>query len=135
MARVVLNNPSITINSVDLTDHIAQVSIEINYDEVETTAFGNSFRTRVAGLGDASVSLDFHQDFATSNVEATIYPLLGTTTAIVVKPVNTTTSTTNPSYSFSALVNGWTPVAGSVGDLLTASVSWPISGTVTKATS
>lgn len=135
MARVVLTNPSITINSVDLTDHIAQVSIDISYDEVETTAFGNSFRTRVAGLGDATVGLSFHQDFATSNVEATIYPLLGTTTSIVVKPVNTTTTTTNPSYSFTALVNGWTPVSGSVGDLLTADVTWPISGTVTKATS
>ncbi len=135
MARVVLTNPSITINSVDLTDHIAQVSIDISYDEVETTAFGNTFRTRVAGLGDATVGLSFHQDFATSNVEATIYPLLGTTTQVVVKPVNTTTTTTNPSYTFSALVVEWAPVSGSVGDLLTADVSWPISGTVTKATS
>lgn len=135
MARVVLTNPSITINSVDLTDHIAQVSIDISYDEVETTAFGNTFRTRVAGLGDATVGLSFHQDFATSNVEATIYPLLGTATNIVVKPVNTTTSTTNPAFSFSAVVLEWSPVSGSVGDLLTADVSWPISGTVTKATS
>lgn len=135
MARVVLTNPSITINSVDLTDHIAQVSIDISYDEVETTAFGNTFRTRVAGLGDATVGLSFHQDFATSNVEATIYPLLGTTTAVVVKPINTTTSTTSPAYSFTCLVTEWAPVSGSVGDLLTADVSWPISGTVTKATS
>lgn len=135
MARVVLTNPSITINSVDLTDHIAQVSIDISYDEVETTAFGNSFRTRVAGLGDATVGLSFHQDFASSNVEATIYPLLGSTTQIIVKPVNTTTTTTNPSYTFTALALEWSPISGSVGDLLTADVSWPISGTVTKATS
>lgn len=135
MARLVFTNPSITINSVDLTDRIAQVSIDMSFAEVETTAFGDSAVTRVAGLGDHSVSLSFHQDFASGEVEQTIYPLLGTTTTVVVKPVNTTTSTDNPSYSFSALVNSWAPISGSVGDLLTADVTWPISGMVNKTTS
>ena len=134
MARLVFTNPSITINSVDLTDRIAQVSIDMSFAEVETTAFGDSAVTRVAGLGDHSVSLSFHQDFAGTETEATIYPLLGTTTAIVVKPVNTTTSTTNPSYSFNALVTEWSPISGAVGDLLTADVTWPISGLVNKTT-
>jgi hypothetical protein len=134
MARLVFTNPSITINSVDLTDRIAQVSIDMSFAEVTTTAFGDSAVTRVAGLGDHSVSLSFHQDFAATETEATIYPLLGTTTTIVVKPVNTTTSTTNPQYTFNALVNAWAPVSGSVGDLLTADVTWPISGMVNKTT-
>ena len=135
MARLVLTNPSISINSVDLTDRIAQVAIDMSFAEVETTAFGDSAVTRVAGLGDHSVSLSFHQDFATSEVEATIYPLLGTTTTVVVKPVNTTTSSTNPSYSFTALVTEWSPISGTVGELLTADVTWPISGLVNKTTS
>lgn len=135
MARLVFTKPSITINSVDLTDRIAQVAIDMSFAEVTTTAFGDSAVTRVAGLGDHSVSLSFHQDFASGEVEQTIYPLLGTTTTIVVKPVNTTTSTDNPSYSFSALVNSWAPISGSVGDLLTADVTWPISGMVNKTTS
>ena len=135
MARLVFTKPSITINSVDLTDRIAQVAIDMSFAEVTTTAFGDSAVTRVAGLGDHSVSLSFHQDFAAGEVEATIYPLLGTTTTVIVKPVNTTTSTDNPSYSFSALVNSWAPISGSVGDLLTADVTWPISGMVNKTTS
>jgi len=135
MARLVFTNPSITINSVDLTDRIAQVGLDMSFAEVPTTAFGDTAVTRVAGLGDHSVSLSFHQDFAAGEVEATIYPLLGTTTTIIVKPVNTTTSTDNPSYSFTALVNAWAPVSGSVGDLLTADVTWPVSGAITKATS
>ena len=134
MARLVFTNPLITINSVDLTDRIAQVAIDMSFAEVTTTAFGDSAVTRVAGLGDHSVSLSFHQDFASGEVEATIYPLLGTTTTVVVKPVNTTTSTDNPSYSFTALVNAWAPISGTVGDLLTADVTWPISGLVNKTT-
>jgi hypothetical protein len=135
MPRLVLTNPSISINSVDLTDRIAQVAIDMSFAEVETTAFGDSAVTRVAGLGDHSVSLSFHQDFAATEVEATIYPLLGTTTTVVVKPVNTTTSSTNPSYSFTALVTEWSPISGTVGELLTADVTWPISGMVNKTTS
>jgi hypothetical protein len=134
MARIVLTDVSVTINSVDLSSHIASVTIETNFDEVETTAFGNTARTRVAGLQDSSVSLDFHQDFAASEVEATIYPLLGTTTAVVIKPDSGAVAADNPSYSFDCLVNQWTPLGGGIGELATASVTWPISGAITKAT-
>lgn len=135
MAKLVFNNPKITINSVDLTDRIAQVSLDMSFAEVETTAFGDSAVTRVAGLGDHSFSASFHQDFASSEVEQTIYPLLGTTTEITVKPVNVTTATDNPLYTFTVLVTEWSPVAGSVGELLTADVTWPVSGSVTKSNS
>ena len=135
MAKLVFNNPKITINSVDLTDRIAQVSLDMTFAEVETTAFGSSAITRVAGLGDHSFSASFHQDFASSEVEQTIYPLLGTTTEVTIKPVNITTATDNPLYTFTVLVTEWSPVAGSVGELLTADVSWPVSGGITKSNS
>ncbi len=82
-----------------------------------------------------SVAIEFHQDYAAANVEATVYPLLGTTTAVVVKPNGATTAADNPAYSFTALVSEWTPLNGAVGELATASVTWPISGEVTKAVS
>lgn len=132
MAKLVFNNPKITINSVDLTSMVAQVSLDMTFNEVETTAFGATAVTRVAGLGDHSFSASFHQDFAASQVEATIYPLLGTTTQVTVKPVNITTATDNPLYTFTVLVSEWSPIAGSVGELLTADVTWPVSGGITK---
>jgi len=133
MAVLVLTNAFITINSVNLSDHVASVTLTTNDDVVETTAFGSTARTRIAGLGDNSVAIEFHQDYAASNVEATVYPLLGTTTSVVVKPNGATTAATNPSYTFTALVSEWTPLNGAVGELATASVTWPISGEVTKA--
>ena len=106
MARIVLTNAKVTINSVNLSDHIASVTLSTSADVVETTGFSSTAaRTRVAGLQDNSVTLEFHQDFATSNVEQTIYPLLGTATTVVVTPVDTTVGATNPSYTFSALVS------------------------------
>jgi len=134
MAKIVLTDAKVTINSVVLSDHISSITIDTKDDIVETTAFGSSAKTRVAGLQDNSVTLDFMQDFASANVEATIYPLIGTTTTIVVQPTSSAASTTNPTYTFSALVSEWTPLKGTIGSLATASVTWPISGTITKAT-
>ena len=135
MAKLVLTNPSITIGGIDLSDHCSSITLDTKYDIVETTAFGSTAKTRVAGLADNSVTLDFMQDFASANVEATIYPLLGTATSIVIKPVAGTTTTTNPQYTVSALVSEWQPLKGSIGALATASVTWPVSGTITKALS
>ena len=133
MARIVLTDAKVTINSVNLSDHIASVSLSTTNDVVETSAFNSTAaKTRVAGLQDNSVTLEFHQDFATSNVEATIYPLLGNTTTIVVSPTSTV-SATSPSYTFTALISEWTPLNGGVGELATASVTWPVSGAITKA--
>jgi hypothetical protein len=134
MARIVLTNAYVLFGSTDISDHVSSISLSSTFDIVETTAFGNSSKTRVAGLADNSVSLEFHQDYATSSIEQTVYPALGTAVTITVKPVNTTTSTINPQYAFSAVVSEWTPVNGAVGELSTASVSWPISGAITKTT-
>jgi len=135
MAVITLTNAYITINSVNLSDHIASVTLTTTDDVIETTAFGSSARTRIGGLADNSVALEFHQDYATSSVEATVYPLIGTTTAVVVKPNGATTGAQNPSYTFNALVSEWTPLNGAVGELATASVTWPIDGNITKAVS
>jgi len=133
MARIVLTDAKCTINGVNLSDHIASITLSTSADVVETTGFSSTAaRTRVAGLQDNSVTLEFHQDFATSNVEQTIYPLIGTATTIVVSPTSTV-SATSPSYSFSALISEWQPLSGAVGELATASVTWPISGAITKA--
>lgn len=134
MARIVLTNAYISVGGVDLSDLVSSVSLSSTFDVVETTAFSSSAtKTRVAGLADNSITLEFHQDYATGEVEQTIYPLLGTVAAVIVKPNGATTSAFNPSYTCQAVISEWTPVNGAVGELASASVSWPVSGAITKA--
>jgi hypothetical protein len=135
MPRLVLTNVTVTFGTTDISSYVTSVTLGTTLDVVETTAFGNTARTRVAGLADNSVALEFNQDYATSALEATIYPTIGTAVSMTVKPVAGTVSPTNPAYSFSALVSEWTPLNGAVGELATASVTWPISGVITKTTS
>ena len=134
MARIVLTDAKVTINSVNLSSYISSVTLSTSNDVVDTSGFSSTAaRTRVAGLQDNSVTIEFFQDFATSLVEQTIYPLLGTTTSVVVLPTSSAASATNPSYTFTARVSEWQPLSGAVGELSTASVTWPISGAITKA--
>ena len=134
MAKFVATDYDITIGGTDFSASLAAVTLDVSADEQETTAFGDSFRSRVGGLKDASVSLDFHQDFGAASVDATLWPLLGGTAQIVIKPTSSSASATNPSYTFTALVTQYQPFASNVGDLATLSVTWPVTGAVTRGT-
>ena len=135
MAKFVATDYNITVNGTDFSTSLASAELSIESDDVETTAFGGEWRTRTGGLKQASLSLEFHQDFGASSVDATLFPLLNTLATVVITPTSGTVSATNPSYTATALVNQYMPFASSVGDLATLSVTWPVSGTVTRATS
>lgn len=134
MAKFVATDYKITINGTNFSTSLASVELNIESDDVETTAFGGEWRTRVGGLKQANLTLEFHQDFGAASVDATLYPLLNTIATVVMVPTSGTVTATNPSYTATCLVNAYQPFASSVGDLATLSVSWPVSGTVTRAT-
>jgi len=134
MAKLVLLNASVTLNGTNISDDVAAVTLSTSAAEVPTTSFGSGGAvTRVAGLIDNSVTLSLHNEF--SSVEGLIYPLVGSTAVtIVIKASTAAVSTANPSFTASVLVTEWSPINGAVGELNTADVTWPISGTITKAT-
>jgi hypothetical protein len=136
MAKFVATDVKTTINGTDFSSFLAAVTLDIKADEVETTSFGRTFRTRIGGLKDGSIKLDFHQDFGASAVDTTLWPLLGQQATVVVTPTSTAVSATNPSYTGVFLVSQYSPVASSVGDLATFSVSWNAAGTagITRGT-
>jgi hypothetical protein len=134
MAKFFAQDYKVTVGTTVLSDSIASVTLDITTDEVETTAFGSTYRTRIGGLKDASVSLDFHQDFGAGAVDALLFPLMGSTVAVAIAPTSGTVTVTNPEYRFTALVTQYQPFAGAVGDLATLSITWPVSGEVVRGT-
>ena len=132
MAKLVLTDANISLNSTDISANVASITLSSSAAEVETPAFGQGAVTRVGGLKDNSITLSIHNDY--SAIEGLVYPLIGATATIVVKPNGTAAaSSANPSYTATVLVTEWTPVTGAVGELATADVTWPISGTITKS--
>lgn len=137
MAKLVLKNPQITVNSVDFSDHISSVEIMLSKDEVDVTNFGSGgVKQRMAGLEDASFTLNFQQDFATAEVDATLYPLWDAETEfpVVVKPSTAAVSASNPSYTGTCIVLEYQPLSGAVGELSETSVEFLSNNGITRAT-
>jgi hypothetical protein len=133
MAVLTLTDASITINSVNLSDHANSVTLNYEADSIEVTAFGAGGHTFTGGLQNNSIEIALMQDFAAANVEATIYGLVGTTTTVVIKPTSGVVSATNPSYTVTgAFLAAHTPVAGAVGELAMTTLSFT-GGTLVKA--
>jgi len=139
MPRLVLTNAYVLYASNDISTYVTSVSLSSSVDVIETTGLGSSARTRVGGLFDNQVTFEFNQDFADNALEELINgtslatTTVGTTVAMEIRPVNGAVSASNPKYTFNALISEWQPLSGAVGELVTASVTWPISGVITKA--
>lgn len=134
MPKFVITDPVVVFAGSTVTTSTASVTIEIEADDIETTAFGgNGWRTRVAGLKQGTVSFDFHEDYAASAISSLVFNNFGSSVAVQVIPTGTTVSATNPRWSFNALVTNYATL-GAVGDLATMSLQLPIDGAVTRGT-
>jgi len=133
MAKFVATDYKVTVNGTNLSSSLTSVDLP-SADEVDTTTFGGAWRTVTGGLQSGSITLNFNQDFGAASVDATLFPLFNTAATVVITPTSSSVSSTNPSYTAIALCNSYQPFASSVGDLATLSVTWPTSGTVTRAT-
>ena len=127
---------TVTVNSVDLTDHITSVSgFNETCADLTTTAMGETNVSRIGGLKDASVSITFLNDFAASETYATLASLLGTAINVTITPASGSVTATNPKKTASCLVTELPFVDGAVGDLAEVSVTWPVTGAISTATS
>ncbi len=135
MAVFLNNGVSVTVNSVDLSDHVTSITINRTFDELEVTAMGDSGHKFVKGLEASSITIDFLNDTATGEVLQTLQAAWGTSVPVVIKQTSAAVSATNPSYTMTCLVNNTTDINGSVADLSTQSVTWTVNGTIAVATS
>jgi hypothetical protein len=132
---VYLSNPSVTINSVDLSDQCTAATITYTVEALENTAFGSTARTYTGGLANNSITVTLYQSYAAAETEVSVYNLVGTTTSIVIKPSSGAVSATNPSYTLAtAYLESHTPINASLGELSTIDLTFT-GGTLTKATS
>jgi hypothetical protein len=134
MAVFLNNGVVLTVNAVDLSDHVTAVTINRTFDELEVTAMGDSGHKFVKGLEASSVTIDFLNDTASSEVLQTLQAVWGTSTTITMKQTSAATSATNPLYTMTCLINGTTDINGSVADLSMQSVTFNVNGTVVITT-
>jgi hypothetical protein len=134
MAKFAATDYKISVAGTDFSTNLNSVELAQEADDLETTAFGQGWRTRIGGLYNATVTLNFMQDFGSGSVDAVLNPLLGSIATVIIQSATGTVSATQPKYTATCLVTQYSPFASSVGDIATLSVSWPVSGTVTRGT-
>ncbi len=136
MAKFVITNAWVRINSVDLSNYVKEVTVNLERDDVEITAFGDSGKRRLAGLKDESFELTLLQDFDASKVDATLWPLYngGSEFLVEVAGAGSAISATNPKYSGSCILTSYPPLDAGVGDAATTKITLPVSGEITRAT-
>ena len=134
MAVFLNNGVVLTVNAVDLSNHVTAVTINRSFDELEVTAMGDSGHKFIKGLEASSITIDFLNDTATANVLQTLQAAWGTNVTVTVKQTSAATSATNPLYTMTCLVNNTTDINGSVADLSTQSLTFNVSGTIAVTT-
>ena len=135
MAVYLANTGVLTVNAVDLSTLVSNVTINRAFDELEITALGDGGHKYVKGLESSSISIDFYNDSATSKTLQTLQTNWGQNVVVTFKQTDAAVSATNPLYTMTCLINNTTPVNGAVGDLSTQSVTWNVSGTIAVTTS
>jgi hypothetical protein len=117
MAVFLNNGVVLTVNAVDLSDHVTAVTINRSFDELEVTAMGDSGHKFVKGLEASSITIDFLNDTATGEVLQTLQAAWGTSVTVTAKQTSEAVSAANPLYTMSCLINNTTDINGSVADL------------------
>jgi len=135
MAKLSTKDFYVAIDGTNWSTSIASIDISDSFEELDTTTYGLTAKTRIAGLEDGSVAITFKQDFAAASVNATFHAKRGQTVSIEVRPTSAAVSATNPKLTFTALVTEWPVFSGAAGTIHEVAVTWPITGAKSLATS
>jgi len=135
MATLVYTNAKIEVNGTDMSSHASEVGLNYASEMQDETAMGDDTRIRKGGLKDWSIDVTWHQDFAASAVDATLFSLVGTTVCVELRPQNICSTAINPIYSGIAVIESYNPLGGSVGALLDAPTTFQSAGTLSRASS
>jgi hypothetical protein len=134
MAVFLNNQVGVKVNSVDLSDHVNQITLNRNFDQLEVTAMGDSGHRFIKGLEASSITLDFLNDTVSASVLQTLQAAWGTNvTVVLLQNKGTAVSATNPLYTMTCLINNTTDINGATGDLSMQNVTWQVSGTIAVA--
>ena len=132
MAVYFAQNSYFKLGTYDLSSVVQSISLNINYEQLDVTASGDTNRKYLKGLGAHQISGTLFLDQATLGTGATravLDSLQGTSAAFELAPNGSTASTTNPVYKGSCFVNGYTPVNGTIGDVATVDFTFDVTAT------
>ena len=117
-----------------MTAFTESISFTAEAETQDDTAMGDDWRQFLGGLLSGSMDVTFNQDFAAGAVDATLWSVLGTSAAWVIRPTTEAVGAANPQFSGVGLLTSYSPVMGTVGDGAKTTVSIICKSSVTRST-
>ena len=115
------------------TNVIQSFSITYEAELLDKTVMGSSFRKRKPGLKNWSVSVDVLQDYTDNKISEKLWNMVGSSCLyFTARPTSASAGPANPRFHGSCLLESYTPIAGGVGELATASVTFQGNGLLTR---
>jgi len=134
MASFVYTNAFFSATGVDLSDHVKSVTVNYSAELQDNTAMSDTTRSRLGGLKDWSMEVEFHDDFAAGKVNVTLWSKVGSTCVVLMRPDAGALSATNPNFTGTSILESL-PVGGTLGEMAATTATFQSAGTLSRATS
>jgi hypothetical protein len=126
MAKYIIDDPVVTIDGDDFSDHFSSCEIEAEFERVSVTAFGADFNEYLSGLGEATMTFEAFQDHATGELDQNMWPIFINKTPVVVtvRPTGSAVSSQNPKYTMTGVLSTYAPISGAKGEASTTTLTF-----------
>jgi hypothetical protein len=134
MAKHVLYDAFVSVNSVDLSDHVQLVTYELGINPQPAAAMGEVQDYDMPGTQTISpIVINYFQDFAVGEVWATHKGLWvnRSTFTLIVKPTSGADAATNPAFTVSVFVASQPVISGARGDAHMVQITYNPAGVLT----
>lgn len=136
MATIVLTDAYISFGTAGVIDADSnQVTLNYQAETVDDTAFGDSTRSNKGGLKVWDAQVTIIQNFASGEIDSKLFPLVGTTATLAIRPTSSAKGGSNPEYTGTALFADYSILGTNVGDLTQSTISFRSAGDLTRSTS
>ena len=133
MAKHILYDAVITINSVTLTDRAREVKFSVGTNDQPAAAMGEVQDYNLPGtLFVSPIVIEYYQDYAATNVYITHRTIWDARSSVVLtcKAASASDSATNPNFTITVFVANMDYVKGKRGDVHVNSVTYGIAGAI-----
>lgn len=131
MAKHVITNFYISVNAVDLSDHLKALSYTEGLNGVDAAAMSETQDYEMPGtIKISDITALFFNDYASAKVYATIHPLVvnRTTFNVIIRPDSGAAAATNPQFTIACFVRSHPWLGGTRGDAHMAQVVFAPAG-------
>jgi len=134
MAEIVLTNAFVSVNGNDISASVKSVTLSYSAEMLDKTSMGDDTRNKIGGLKDWNMSIELNEDYAAAGLDSILFPLVGSTVPIILRPDAGVVSTSNPQFAGQGVIESYPPLGGAVGELASSSLSIQSGGTLARTT-